>query len=150
MKYFEEKLEDKYELTRINRAQAKKMYEDGIDIFFKLGDSRWLKANIADEDEENPFTIPYAVDHYAEVNNVVIICDNKSVIRYLKNIGIDGKVLQSATQSDIKGKIVYKFGIPLSLRMACLCKVYYDVQYKDVNFKKSGIVMKRYIVKEGN
>ena len=144
-----ERLPHNLNLTVVNRAHAKKAYADGVDVYVAITQDSFLRFNIERDTKKNAlYELTYAASYYLETNNVVLVGCDKTLIKYLHNLGIEGLCIENATLSDIKGKIVYKFGVELPLYLVSQCKAYYDIQYKDIKNKKSGYNIKRYVIKE--
>lgn len=142
MKIMENGLPPSVEKQLVSRHQAKKMFYDGVPIYANLFDDFWVQF---DHNEMEDFPgLEYTTKCYIEsADECVIIATNKKVIKYLKERGVDGTVIKTATSSDVKGRVVYNYGNPLSLRLVADCKAYYEIQDK-VSADKKGYTVKRY------
>lgn len=143
MEVYKNGLDSNIELNLVTRTQAKRLFNDGVGIYIKPIDNVWIKLS---KDEEVNFPcMDYSIKCYAETQDeAVIISSNANVVKYLKEHGIDGTPLKTASTSDVLDKVVYNFGDTLSLSLIASCKAYYDVQFKDTRDKKAGYNIKRY------
>ena len=156
MRTYGTNLLDTQEMDQLSRPQAKKVFDDGKNIYVKVATTMWLMCN-KDEDGELP-EFEYGIKFYAMQEfdeDKLIVSRHPNIAEYYKSKGINAKVVQVARVNDVIGKTLYGGTIPPHI-MSYAKESYIltvnnttDMEFDKIphtEFDSMGVMIKKYVV----